>query len=304
MRKFKLILAAALCVALLSVTCYAQEAGGPLVINGSSETGEQEKSSSEEKKSEQPARMLEGSDISEAEAPKKENKPPVVQTSSSKKTGKATETNKGVRVTMDKQSDEKQSEDEAVVAQAKAKKSMTPEQKILNSASLSPSRSDSPEVRRLVRGVLNDVTTPEMDTYEALWASYDYLLDSMTYSWTQNYMSGSIDGVTFNSIYNNYGEIDGVGAVALAVKKGECSSYASAFILLAEQLGLDGRLVQGVTRNGGGGYAYHKWAEFDINGTTYLFDPQLGQSLIKYGFPEDAVFCKTYAQVPGRYKKY
>lgn len=144
----------------------------------------------------------------------------------------------------------------------------------------------------------------ELDSYGEVKACYDYLVANVSYGSHMRYLDTRVDGgVTCRGIYNVYGEVEGFGAVALTANVGMCNAYASAFILMTRKLGYDAYLVRGSTKSGGGGYAYHEWAEINIDGTAYLFDPQLEQDLVRAGLPRYTVFCRTYDEVPGRYIK-
>lgn len=172
---------------------------------------------------------------------------------------------------------------------------------ILNEAELDPESPESEELEEYVDDLLGELTDEDMDTYEKVLSCYDYLVDTVSYGSHLRYLDTSLGDTTCQAIYDRYGEVEGFGAVALSAGVGMCNAYASAFILMTRSLGLDSHLVEGSTRSGSGSYAYHKWAEIDIDGETYVFDPQLEQSLRRHGLPDYSVFCKTYAEIPGRY---
>ncbi|MDE6725369.1 MAG: hypothetical protein K2J79_07165, partial [Ruminiclostridium sp.] len=51
-----------------------------------------------------------------------------------------------------------------------------------------------------------------------------------------------------------------------------------------------------------GGYTAHIWCEIELNGTMYIFDPQLDDELINRGDNyEYTRFCKTYDQMTYHY---
>lgn len=173
---------------------------------------------------------------------------------------------------------------------------------VINQAELSPTAPRSEALDAYLQELLDSILEDDMDTYQQVKACYDYLVDNLTYgSHTARLGTLVSDGVSCNSIYSKYGEVEGFGAVALTSGTGMCNAYSSAFILMVQEIGLDARLVQGYTRSAGGGYAYHKWAEVNIDGTVYVFDPQLEQNLRSAGMATYSVFCKTYEQVGSRY---
>ncbi len=57
-------------------------------------------------------------------------------------------------------------------------------------------------------------------------------------------------------------------------KKGNCYVMAATFYYLAKQLGYDAHHVHGGIASASGGLINHSWVEIDINGSTYVFDPQ------------------------------
>lgn len=142
-----------------------------------------------------------------------------------------------------------------------------------------------------------------LTTYDKAIICYDYLIDTVRYGSHVANMNATVGKTTCRSIYNAYGEVEGFGAVALTAKTGMCNAYASAFIMMARKLGLDAYLVKGSTRSGRGGYAYHEWAEIELEGQVFVFDPQLDQSLENQGLGSRIIFGRTYAEIPGRYAK-
>lgn len=178
---------------------------------------------------------------------------------------------------------------------------------LLDEAELNPVSPRSEALDALLDDIMDDIfaeTDEDLDTYGQVKACYDYLVANVRYgSHTANLGAMVNDSVSCRSIYSSYGAVEGFGAVALTARVGMCNAYASAFILMARKIGLDAYLVKGSTRSGGGGYAYHEWAEIKIDDSVYVFDPQLEQNLVAAGLPRYTVFCRTYSEIPGRYSK-
>lgn len=174
----------------------------------------------------------------------------------------------------------------------------------INALELNPTNLNSAELDAYVDSLLASITTDEMSTYDKLTTCFEYIISNTKYGSHMSGLSYTINGVTCNSIYRNYGEVEGFGSVVLASGKGMCNAYASAWMLMAKKLGLETRLVSGSTKSGRGGYTYHKWVEVDIDGVTYVVDPQLQQSLRRYWPGDYSVYFSTYDQIPGRYIKY
>lgn len=174
----------------------------------------------------------------------------------------------------------------------------------INSMELNPTSTNSPELDAYLDSLLASITTDEMTTYEKLTSCFEYIIANTSYASHMRYLGSYINGVTCSSIYRQFGEVEGFGAVVLASGKGMCNAYASAWMLLAQKIGVSSKLVEGSTRSGRGGYSYHKWAEVVVDGVTYVVDPQLQQSLRRYWANDYSVYFSTYSQIPGRYVKY
>ena len=175
---------------------------------------------------------------------------------------------------------------------------------LINSLELEPQTTGDDELDAMVTEILAEIITEEMDTYQQVKACYDYLLSNMNYSWSSGRYYTNVAGSSVNALFTDYGRITGYGALALSTNKGQCNDYASGFILLTRALGIDSYLANGQTIASGGRYIRHYWVEMEIDGTRYIFDPQLEQSLEKYGKQPYGLFCKTYGQVGSRYVYY
>lgn len=178
-----------------------------------------------------------------------------------------------------------------------------PAEVILNAADLNPTETGIPALDKLVAETLDSLIDKDMDSYEKIRTCYDWLLDNMSYDSSMKHLGVSVGDMTCGDIFYTYGEVNGFGAVALASNYGLCNGYAAGFILMARRLGYDAKLIDGYTLNGGGGYSWHKWAEIKIDGTAYVFDPQLDQNAESWGLEDHSFFCKTYEQVGKRYRR-
>lgn len=175
---------------------------------------------------------------------------------------------------------------------------------INNVPELVPANPKSAELAAFLDELMPELIDEEDDTYGQLKACYDYVKDNTRYGSHVANLDTRVGATTCRAIDRKYGAVEGFGAVALTAHVGMCNAYASAFILMARKIGFDAYLVKGETKDGRGGYAYHEWCEIKIGDAIYLFDPQLDQSLARSGLREYMVFCVTYDQVPGKYRKY
>ena len=73
--------------------------------------------------------------------------------------------------------------------------------------------------------------------------------------------------------------------------KGNCFVFAASFYEMAKLMGYEPRQMEGKLPLRGGGYGPHSWDEIDINGVTYVFDPEctwaVGKDafMVQYGAP-------------------
>ena len=120
--------------------------------------------------------------------------------------------------------------------------------------------SGNEELDGIVTGVLADIEAeqPYAEPLEQLRAAYEYSRDSFTY---------------FRKAPLAYGATDWEADAAvemLTTKRGNCYNYAATFWALARGLGYDARAYSGTISN-----APHGWVEIELDGTDYMFDPEL-----------------------------
>ncbi len=79
--------------------------------------------------------------------------------------------------------------------------------------------------------------------------------------------------------------------------KGNCFVFAASFYEMAKLMGYEPRQMEGKLPLRGGGYGPHSWDEIDIDGVTYVFDPEctwaVGKDAFKvqYGAPGTWRYC-------------
>lgn len=171
-------------------------------------------------------------------------------------------------------------------------------QGILNSAPLSPRSTGYASTDAKIQEIFNQIFTPGMSTYDKVRACYDYIIYNTTYA-RGAYVSSA--GFGSPSEGNNDAYIAWGALSCLTLGKGSCNTYSCAFIAMVRTLGLDAAYVSGSTHASGGGYVGHNWVEVYIGGQTYVFDPQVEDNISGGGTYQR--FCKTYAQVSGKYIK-
>ena len=171
-------------------------------------------------------------------------------------------------------------------------------QGILNSALLNPRSTGYASTDAKIQEIFNQIFTSGMSTYDKVKACYDYIIYNTSYA-RGAYVSSA--GFGNPSEGNNDAYIAWGALSCLTLGKGSCNTYSCAFIAMMKMIGLDAAYVSGSTHASGGGYVGHNWVEVYIGGQTYVFDPQVEDNISGGGTYQR--FCKTYAQVSGKYIK-
>ena len=135
-----------------------------------------------------------------------------------------------------------------------------------------------------------------MSTYEKVKVCYDYLINECEYDKNKPAVFQSFDDMGYGLMINAYD--------MLKDHKGVCHHYAAAFVALTRYIGLESYYQLGETHKASGGYTGHTWAVIIIDGTEYVFDPQVEDNIANGGEIKYQRFCKTYDQVKDKYIKY
>ncbi|MDE6580719.1 MAG: hypothetical protein K2K41_09330, partial [Ruminiclostridium sp.] len=166
----------------------------------------------------------------------------------------------------------------------------------LNYAPLSPQKTSYEPLNSLIQQILSQITSSNMSTYQKVMACYDYLVDNCKYG------DPSSSYFTPGDEANERLYAEKSAYAILKGKVGICINYSAAFVAMTRALGLKAYLRTGQTTAYLGGYTAHIWCEIELNGTMYIFDPQLDDELINRGDNyEYTRFCKTYDQMTYHY---
>ncbi len=134
--------------------------------------------------------------------------------------------------------------------------------------------------------ILDSIITGKQTDTQKLKAIYDYLIK---YSYTERV-------VLIPQSLSEYSEQ--LYAISLFEKGyGVCYDFTSAFKYMSRAIGFDTRMIYGRHTNPSGGSSEHTWAELDINGTTYIFDPAIEMLIGPNGSTR---FMRTYGEI-GKY---
>ncbi|MCL2884541.1 MAG: sigma-70 family RNA polymerase sigma factor [Oscillospiraceae bacterium] len=159
---------------------------------------------------------------------------------------------------------------------------------LLNAAPLSPMKTENAETDAQVAAILGTGTP-----YERLKRGYDWIINNVVYA--QSYVN-----TVGYSPFPDYVLMFGISA--LETKQGVCDNQSALFVIMARAIGFEAYTMGGQVSKVGGGYTGHAWAIIRLNGTRYVFDPDVehdvkGSGPIRYLF-----FCKTQAQMGSTYQ--
>ena len=150
--------------------------------------------------------------------------------------------------------------------------------------------SGSPDLDARVTEILASLAAenPDADRLGLLRLAYDYSRDSFIY-FRKPALDFGADG--WQTEY---------ALAMLSEGRGNCYNYAAVFWALARGLGYDAKAYSG--RISGDP---HGWVEIDIDGETYLFDPELEMAAIQRGITNQSRFMMTKqaAAMRGNYLK-
>ena len=135
--------------------------------------------------------------------------------------------------------------------------------------------------------IIDTYTTDSMTRDQKLKALYNYIRDEFTYLRRDLIAQGQTGWETA------YAE------EFLELGRGNCYSFSATFCLLARQLGLPARCEVGTL---GGSNSPHGWVEIELDGVTYMFDPQLEwRYLHDYGRGGYDLFMMRPSEAPFTY---
>lgn len=148
---------------------------------------------------------------------------------------------------------------------------------LLSTATLTPQKSGYEELDTLVEQLLAQITTEDMNGYKKAWACYEYLIDNIAYSRGMDANTG---------MYSSSDPATTPKEVLWATDllnsgMGCCYHYSSAYVYILRAIGFEAHLVSGNVPSYNGGLTPHCWLYVTINGTNYIFDPDLDMNYYK-----------------------
>lgn len=161
----------------------------------------------------------------------------------------------------------------------------------VNSVKLTPVKTRYKELDKQIDKVVADINKKHNNNYDRLLAAYDYVMNYLSYEMVfiwGNTIYEMMDHYGYN--YNDAHEVL-LALLALENKTGVCDSYAALFMIITRNMGFDSYVMGGQVKTVSGGSTGHAWVTIKVNGTYYLFDPQIEDS--KNGKQRLVYFGKT-----------
>ena len=143
--------------------------------------------------------------------------------------------------------------------------------------------SGAPEGAMAVNTVINGyVVAPDGVYNEAYQGAYNVLNRVGWNLWAAYNWSANLP-------YVNYSNDPSPGSKNFAIhgfktKTGDCYVMAGTFYYMAKLLGYDAHQIAGYVPLRSGGMGVHSWVEIDINGSTYVFDPDFTHESGRNGY--------------------
>ena len=146
--------------------------------------------------------------------------------------------------------------------------------KILNSAPLIPTLTSNAQCNQVVADVLSKITNDKMSTYQKVKACYDWLINNCSYG-VSNEGLGMYDQDFSIRASSDRGMAN--AWEMLVGRVGVCDDYSCAFAAMVRRIGLNCYTIGGQTARATSGMTGHIWCVIKINGTEYVFDPQIDE---------------------------
>ncbi len=166
---------------------------------------------------------------------------------------------------------------------------------LLQGEELHPSKTGYTELDGLIEELFATIITDDMSNYKKVWASYEYLVDNITYSRGMDANTGAYSqsdpAVTPREIL--------WASDLLNSGQGCCYNYSAAFAFIMRAIGYDATIVSGNVPAYAGGVTPHCWVVVNLAGDQYTFDPDLDMNFYTRGDSEtkDVWFGRKYEEV-------
>ena len=153
------------------------------------------------------------------------------------------------------------------------------------------------QIDAYINNVVTSVTNSSMTQEEKLKACFGYVFDNMVYLGNNNHVPRGADPSTWTETYMlryiNMGN------------RGNCYCFSSFMYYLARRLGYAANAISGAIDKTND--YDHGWMDIEIDGTLYIFDPELGRKWYEKDsgkYPRYRFFKMTYDSTPFLYVRY
>ena len=153
------------------------------------------------------------------------------------------------------------------------------------------------QIDAYINNVVTSVTNSSMTQEEKLKACFGYVFDNMVYLGNNNHVPRGADPSTWTESYMlryiNMGN------------RGNCYCFSSFMYYLARRLGYAANAISGAIDKTND--YDHGWMDIEIDGTLYIFDPELGRKWYEKDsgkYPRYRFFKMTYDSAPFLYVRY
>ena len=156
-------------------------------------------------------------------------------------------------------------------ASAKTGKYYSASAGIINGVKLYPQKTGFINIDQIVGTLLSQLRPKCKTTADLVQASYDWLVDNLSYKLGTyypyyDYSSRSEIPIPFYVLYFSY--------CPFAEKTGVCDNFSTAYMIILRAIGIDAYIRTGKMYSSGTTYD-HVWVEALMNGKYYIFDPQV-----------------------------
>lgn len=165
---------------------------------------------------------------------------------------------------------------------------------LLNSAPLNPMKTNEPDLDGMIDDIFSQIISPSMSTYEKVKACYDYLVNNLQYG---SQMVILVNDPCYKSALDR--KIVSYAGATLSTGIGVCDQYTMCFMVMCRRIGLEVYPASGQVISQAGGYTGHAWAYIVLNGTNYVFDPQVQSNNPDWPY---YYFGKTYGELGDMYR--
>lgn len=157
---------------------------------------------------------------------------------------------------------------------------------LLDNVPINPVYPQNTDLKRILDEKMPLIVNDSFTTSMKVKAIYDYLINTCSYAGTTKY------------------DYETDAKILLTSNKGSCTYYVAAMHYMLLYEGIDNRIMSGhrYPREGSPKTSFHRWIEIDLNGVTYMFDPEWEDALTSPSIGiQYSRYCKTHEEMKAYY---